>query len=116
MEENSFLSHPEKTLILLLIKVCLCVCVSGVRCWPVNLDVSVLDQQLKLFVSRHSAFLSEDVPGETTRRQMLLLLLCLSQYVCVCVTVCICRLFSRVSADCVHVFESDNQLSVSHTQ
>ncbi|XP_068448903.1 electromotor neuron-associated protein 1 [Clinocottus analis] len=38
----------------------------GVRCWPVNLDVSVLDQQLKLFVSRHSAFLSEDVPGQRT--------------------------------------------------
>ncbi|XP_054458636.1 microtubule-associated protein 1B [Anoplopoma fimbria] len=39
---------------------------SGVRCWPVNLDVGVLDQQLKLFVSRHSAFLSEDVPGQRT--------------------------------------------------
>ncbi|KAM6938775.1 microtubule-associated protein 1S [Lycodopsis pacificus] len=39
---------------------------SGVRCWPVNLDVSVLDQQLKLFVSRHSAFLSQDVPGQRT--------------------------------------------------
>ncbi|XP_059197213.1 microtubule-associated protein 1B [Centropristis striata] len=39
---------------------------SGVRCWPVHLDVSVLDQQLKLFVSRHSAFLSEDVPGQRT--------------------------------------------------
>nr|XP_033948169.1 uncharacterized protein LOC117453462 [Pseudochaenichthys georgianus] len=39
---------------------------TGVRCWPVSLDVSVLDQQLKLFVSRHSAFLSQDVPGETT--------------------------------------------------
>ncbi|XP_040039246.2 microtubule-associated protein 1S [Gasterosteus aculeatus] len=39
---------------------------SGVRCWPVNLDVSVLDQQLKLFVSRHSAFLSKDVPGQRT--------------------------------------------------
>ncbi|XP_033478229.1 microtubule-associated protein 1S [Epinephelus lanceolatus] len=39
---------------------------SGVRCWPVDLDVSVLDQQLKLFVSRHSAFLSEDVPGQRT--------------------------------------------------
>lgn len=36
------------------------------RCWSVDLDVSVLDQQLKLFVSRHSAFLSEDVPGEKT--------------------------------------------------
>uniref|UniRef100_A0A3P8S0M4 Microtubule associated protein 1S n=1 Tax=Amphiprion percula TaxID=161767 RepID=A0A3P8S0M4_AMPPE len=39
---------------------------SGVRCWPVDLDVSVLDQQLKLFVSRHSAFLSEDIPGQRT--------------------------------------------------
>ncbi|XP_053179108.1 LOW QUALITY PROTEIN: microtubule-associated protein 1B-like [Scomber japonicus] len=39
---------------------------SGVRCWSVDLDVSVLDQQLKLFVSRHSAFLSEDVPGQRT--------------------------------------------------
>uniref|UniRef100_UPI0037E7D8E0 microtubule-associated protein 1S n=1 Tax=Semicossyphus pulcher TaxID=241346 RepID=UPI0037E7D8E0 len=38
----------------------------GVRCWPVDLQVSVLDQQLKLFVSRHSAFLSEDVPGQRT--------------------------------------------------
>ncbi|XP_034386048.1 microtubule-associated protein 1S [Cyclopterus lumpus] len=39
---------------------------SGVRCWPINLDVSVLDQQLKLFVSRHLAFLSEDIPGQRT--------------------------------------------------
>ncbi|XP_068599733.1 electromotor neuron-associated protein 1 [Brachionichthys hirsutus] len=39
---------------------------SGVRCWPVDLEVSVLDQQLKLFVSRHSAFLSEHVPGQRT--------------------------------------------------
>ncbi|KAM9831461.1 microtubule-associated protein 1S [Neosynchiropus ocellatus] len=38
----------------------------GVRCWPVDVDVSVLDQQLKLFVSRHSAFLSEDVKGQRT--------------------------------------------------
>uniref|UniRef100_A0A8C9XYV6 Microtubule associated protein 1S n=1 Tax=Sander lucioperca TaxID=283035 RepID=A0A8C9XYV6_SANLU len=38
----------------------------GVRCWPVDLDVSVLDQQLKLFVSRHSALQSEDVPGQRT--------------------------------------------------
>lgn len=34
------------------------------RCWQVDLEVPVLDQQLKLFVSRHSAFLSEDVRGE----------------------------------------------------
>ncbi|XP_029988551.1 microtubule-associated protein 1B isoform X2 [Sphaeramia orbicularis] len=39
---------------------------SGVRCWPVDLDVSVLDQQLKLFISRHSAFLSEEVKGQRT--------------------------------------------------
>ncbi|XP_037530354.1 electromotor neuron-associated protein 1 [Nematolebias whitei] len=39
---------------------------TGVRCWQVDLDASVLDQQLKLFVSRHSAFLSEDVPGQRT--------------------------------------------------
>ncbi|KAF3690555.1 Microtubule-associated protein 1B [Channa argus] len=41
---------------------------AGVRCWPTDLDVSVLDQQLKLFVSRHSAFLSEDVRGQRTLR------------------------------------------------
>lgn len=45
---------------------CVLICRAGVRCWPVDLDVSVLDQQLKLFVSRHSAFLSEHVPGEKT--------------------------------------------------
>ncbi|XP_068175095.1 electromotor neuron-associated protein 1 isoform X2 [Antennarius striatus] len=39
---------------------------SGVRCWSVDLEVPVLDQQLKLFVSRHSAFLSEQVPGQRT--------------------------------------------------
>ncbi|XP_015254506.1 PREDICTED: microtubule-associated protein 1S [Cyprinodon variegatus] len=39
---------------------------SGVRCWQVDLEVPVLDQQLKLFVSRHSAFLSEDVRGQRT--------------------------------------------------
>lgn len=39
---------------------------AGVRRWSVDLDVAVLDQQLKLFVSRHSAFLSEHVPGEKT--------------------------------------------------
>ncbi|XP_027867650.1 leucine-rich repeat-containing protein 39 isoform X3 [Xiphophorus couchianus] len=36
------------------------------RCWQADLDVAVLDQQLKLFVSRHSAFLSEDVRGQRT--------------------------------------------------
>ncbi|KAF7654735.1 hypothetical protein LDENG_00065650 [Lucifuga dentata] len=39
---------------------------SGVRCWPVDLEVSVLDQQLKLFVSRHLAFISEEVRGQRT--------------------------------------------------
>ncbi|MED6294807.1 hypothetical protein CHARACLAT_024946 [Characodon lateralis] len=39
---------------------------AGVRCWQVSLHVPVLDQQLKLFVSRHSAFLSEDVRGQRT--------------------------------------------------
>ncbi|KAF3834653.1 hypothetical protein F7725_027211 [Dissostichus mawsoni] len=42
----------------------------SVRCWPVSLDVSVLDQQLKLFVSRHSAFLSQDVPGCSAESQL----------------------------------------------
>ncbi|MEQ2204949.1 hypothetical protein XENOCAPTIV_021701 [Xenoophorus captivus] len=45
---------------------------AGVRCWQVGLDVPVLDQQLKLFVSRHSAFLSEDVRGEEHQRSMML--------------------------------------------
>lgn len=39
---------------------------SGVRRWAVDLHVSVLDQQLKLFVSRHSAFLSQEVKGQRT--------------------------------------------------
>ncbi|XP_076028056.1 microtubule-associated protein 1S [Genypterus blacodes] len=39
---------------------------AGVRCWPVDLEVSVLDQQLKLFVSRHSAFISQEVRGQRT--------------------------------------------------
>ncbi|CAL9695079.1 unnamed protein product [Knipowitschia caucasica] len=39
---------------------------TGVRRWAVDLDVSVLDEQLKLFVSRHSAFLSEEVKGQRT--------------------------------------------------
>ncbi|XP_071369281.1 microtubule-associated protein 1S [Centroberyx affinis] len=41
---------------------------TGLRRWPVDLDVSVLDQQLKLFVSRHSAFFSEEVRGQRTLR------------------------------------------------
>ncbi|KAM9797645.1 electromotor neuron-associated protein 1 isoform X2 [Syngnathus typhle] len=39
---------------------------SGVRCWCVPMKLAVLDQQLKLFVSRHSAFLSEVIPGQRT--------------------------------------------------
>ncbi|KAM3876306.1 microtubule-associated protein 1S [Diretmus argenteus] len=39
---------------------------SGIRCWAVDLDVGDLDQQLKLFVSRHSAFFSEEVKGQRT--------------------------------------------------
>ncbi|XP_077441099.1 microtubule-associated protein 1S [Vanacampus margaritifer] len=39
---------------------------SGVRCWHVPMPLDVLDQQLKLFVSRHSAFLSEAIPGQRT--------------------------------------------------
>uniref|UniRef100_A0A3Q3EBX6 Microtubule associated protein 1S n=1 Tax=Hippocampus comes TaxID=109280 RepID=A0A3Q3EBX6_HIPCM len=39
---------------------------SGVRCWRVPIPLDVLDQQLKLFVSRHSAFLSEVIPGQRT--------------------------------------------------
>ncbi|XP_051928692.1 microtubule-associated protein 1B [Hippocampus zosterae] len=39
---------------------------SGVRCWRVPITLDVLDQQLKLFVSRHSAFLSEVIPGQRT--------------------------------------------------
>ncbi|XP_049585899.1 electromotor neuron-associated protein 1 [Syngnathus scovelli] len=39
---------------------------TGVRCWRVPMKLAVLDQQLKLFVSRHSAFLSEVIPGQRT--------------------------------------------------
>ncbi|XP_029905013.1 microtubule-associated protein 1B [Myripristis murdjan] len=39
---------------------------AGLRRWAVDLAVADLDQQLKLFVSRHSAFFSEDVPGQRT--------------------------------------------------
>uniref|UniRef100_A0A3Q2Z8I2 Microtubule associated protein 1S n=1 Tax=Hippocampus comes TaxID=109280 RepID=A0A3Q2Z8I2_HIPCM len=52
--------------------VCVCACVRahthapGVRCWRVPIPLDVLDQQLKLFVSRHSAFLSEVIPGQRT--------------------------------------------------
>ncbi len=68
---------------------CVVVCVSGVRCWHVDLDVSVLDQQLKLFVSRHSAFLSEHVPGENTHSTVY------RQTLCVCVCVCVCVFLIR---------------------
>uniref|UniRef100_A0A1A7WY62 Microtubule-associated protein 1S n=1 Tax=Iconisemion striatum TaxID=60296 RepID=A0A1A7WY62_9TELE len=36
----------------------------GVRCWQVDLKVSVLDQQLKLFVSRHSSVQSQEIRGQ----------------------------------------------------
>lgn len=68
-----FAKQQRSEVTLLSVSVCMCIfsdchfvviIAAGVRCWPVDLDVSVLDQQLKLFVSRHSAFLSEDVRGE----------------------------------------------------
>ncbi|KAI7789625.1 putative electromotor neuron-associated protein 1 [Triplophysa rosa] len=33
----------------------------GIRLWDVDLDACNLDEQLKLFISRHSAFFSEDL-------------------------------------------------------
>ncbi|XP_077462646.1 microtubule-associated protein 1S [Stigmatopora argus] len=41
---------------------------SGVRGWSVPMTPDVLDRQLKLFVSRHSAFASEELPGLRTLR------------------------------------------------
>ncbi|XP_028857611.1 microtubule-associated protein 1B [Denticeps clupeoides] len=38
----------------------------GIRSWDVDLNVCNLDEQLKLFVSRHSAFSSEEVKGQRT--------------------------------------------------
>ncbi|TSK53774.1 Electromotor neuron-associated protein 1 [Bagarius yarrelli] len=38
----------------------------GIRSWDVNLSSCNLDEQLKLFVSRHSAFFSEDLKGQRT--------------------------------------------------
>ncbi|XP_027014232.2 microtubule-associated protein 1B [Tachysurus fulvidraco] len=38
----------------------------GIRSWDVNLSSCNLDEQLKLFVSRHSAFFSEELKGQRT--------------------------------------------------
>ncbi|XP_035270781.1 microtubule-associated protein 1B [Anguilla anguilla] len=38
----------------------------GIRSWDVDLMACNLDEQLKLFVSRHSAFFSEEVKGQRT--------------------------------------------------
>lgn len=43
---------------------CLCACVAGIRSWDANLIDCNLDQELKLFVSRHSARFSADVRGK----------------------------------------------------
>uniref|UniRef100_A0A4W5LS32 Microtubule-associated protein 1Sa n=1 Tax=Hucho hucho TaxID=62062 RepID=A0A4W5LS32_9TELE len=38
----------------------------GIRSWDVDLTCCNLDEQLKLFVSRHSAFFSEEIKGQRT--------------------------------------------------
>ncbi|KAJ7993294.1 hypothetical protein DPEC_G00270940 [Dallia pectoralis] len=38
----------------------------GIRSWDVDLTACNLDEQLKLFVSRHSAFFSEEITGQRT--------------------------------------------------
>ncbi|TRZ01122.1 hypothetical protein DNTS_007847, partial [Danionella cerebrum] len=38
----------------------------GLRSWDVDLTVCNIDEQLKLFISRHSAFFSEDLKGQKT--------------------------------------------------
>ncbi|KAA0712494.1 Electromotor neuron-associated protein 1 [Triplophysa tibetana] len=38
----------------------------GIRLWDVDLAACNLDEQLKLFISRHSAFVSEDLKGQKT--------------------------------------------------
>ncbi|CDQ60192.1 unnamed protein product [Oncorhynchus mykiss] len=38
----------------------------GIRSWGVDLTACNLDEQLKLFVSRHSAFFSEEIKGQRT--------------------------------------------------
>ncbi|CDQ81020.1 unnamed protein product [Oncorhynchus mykiss] len=38
----------------------------GIRSWDVDLTFCNLDEQLKLFVSRHSAFFSEEIKGQRT--------------------------------------------------
>jgi hypothetical protein len=39
---------------------------TGIRSWDTNLIECNLDQELKLFVSRHSARFSPEVPGEVS--------------------------------------------------
>lgn len=41
--------------------ICLC---TGVRSWDVDLTACNIDEQLKLFISRHSACVSEDLKGK----------------------------------------------------
>lgn len=41
-----------------------CLCFAGIRSWDTNLIDCNLDQELKLFVSRHSARFSADVRGK----------------------------------------------------
>ncbi|KAK2907260.1 hypothetical protein Q8A67_006245 [Cirrhinus molitorella] len=38
----------------------------GIRSWNVDLTACNIDEQLKLFISRHSAFFSEDLKGQKT--------------------------------------------------
>ncbi|XP_043087890.1 microtubule-associated protein 1B [Puntigrus tetrazona] len=38
----------------------------GIRSWNVDLTACDIDEQLKLFISRHSAFFSEDLKGQKT--------------------------------------------------
>lgn len=55
---------------------CVCVCVfvflAGIRSWDTNLIDCNLDQELKLFVSRHSARFSADVRGKLDKTFSLL--------------------------------------------
>lgn len=47
-----------------LLFLCVCVCLAGIRSWDTNLIDCNLDQELKLFVSRHSARFSAEVRGK----------------------------------------------------
>ncbi|XP_067251954.1 microtubule-associated protein 1S isoform X1 [Chanodichthys erythropterus] len=38
----------------------------GIRSWDINLTACNIDEQLKLFISRHSAFFSENLKGQKT--------------------------------------------------